>query len=256
LTAYYVAANAVRTSPNVWDNALYSASDDDPSQPRKPLMMGPFQVDVFEYPPPFLLLPKAVAAITPDFMDLRALWFAINLLGMVGAMIAIARALGPEAGTRALLLMPFVFLSPPTLSVLQKGNVQGLIIAASMVAMLLISRGRVALGGAILAFAIASKIYPGLLVVYLIARREWRAVGWTAACGVAWCLATMAALGWGPWEAFLRHFPSILSGEAFPAFRRAASMAVNLSIPGLVFKAKLFGAPGMGFAASKAVGWL
>src|SRR5262245_51823641 len=135
LTAYYVAANAVRTTPNVWDNALYSAADDNPSQPRKPLMMGPFQVDVFEYPPPFLLLPRVVAAVTPDFMDLRALWFGINLLGLVGAMILIAKALGPEAGTRALLLMPFVFLSPPTLSVLQKGNVQGLIIATSMVAM-------------------------------------------------------------------------------------------------------------------------
>jgi len=33
-------------------------------------------------------------------------------------------------------------------------------------------------------------------------------------------------------------------------------MANNLSIPGLVFKAKLWGAPGMGFPASKAVGWL
>src|SRR5262245_540674 len=79
LTAYYVAANAVSTTPNVWDNALYSAKDDDPSQPRKPLMMGPFQVDVFEYPPPFLLLPKALSFLTPDFSRMRALWYVLNV---------------------------------------------------------------------------------------------------------------------------------------------------------------------------------
>jgi len=256
LTAYYVAANAVRTTPNVWDSALYSASDDDPSQPRKPLTMGAFQVDVFEYPPPFLLLPKALSFVTPDFSNMRGLWFVLNVAGLLGGMLAIAKALGPGAGRRAMLLIPLVFLSPPTLSLLQKGNVQGLIIAASMLAMLLFARGRPALGGAILAFAIASKIYPGLLVVYLIARREWRAVAWTAAFGIAWCLATLAAFGWAPWDAFLRHLPSILSGEAFPAFRRPAAVAINLSIPGLVFKSKLFGLPAMGFAISKAVGWV
>ena len=33
-------------------------------------------------------------------------------------------------------------------------------------------------------------------------------------------------------------------------------MAINLSIPGIVFKLKLFGGRGMGFAAAKVVGWI
>ena len=256
LTAYYVAADAVRHTPKIYDNALYSAPDDDPAQPRKPLMLGAFQIDVYEYPPPFLLLPRALLALTPAFSDLRMLWFGLNGIVMLGAMLLVASALDPAAGTRALLLSPIVWLAPPTISTLQKGNVQGIVVAISMIAMLLFARRRFAAGGALLAFATASKLYPGLLIVYLIVRRDWRAVAWTAACGVAIGLATLAAFGWAPYATFLQHMPGLMSGEAFPAFRRPTAMAINLSIPGLVFKAKLFGIPGMGFPAAKLVGWL
>ena len=50
--------------------------------------------------------------------------------------------------------------------------------------------------------------------------------------------------------------PKLLSGEAFPAFRNPAAIAIDESIPGLVFKLKLFGVPYMGFAASRALGWI
>lgn len=256
LSAYYVAADAIRTKPNVYDNALYTAPDDDPAKPRKALMLGPFKIDVFEYPPPFLLLPRALLAVTPDFLDMRRLWFGLNGLVMLAAFVVLAHALGPAAGTRALLLSPLIWLAPGTLSTLQKGNVQVVVVAISMLAMLLFARGRPVAGSALLAFAIASKLYPGLLVVYLIVRREWKAVAWTVAFGIGYGALTLAAFGWAPWQAFLTHFPGLMSGEAFPAFRNPMAMANNLSIPGLVFKAKLWGAPGMGFPASKAVGWL
>jgi hypothetical protein len=63
-------------------------------------------------------------------------------------------------------------------------------------------------------------------------------------------------LGWASYHAFLQHLPGLMGGEAFPAFRNPAAMAINYSIPGLIFKLKLFGVPGMTFAASKIVGWL
>jgi hypothetical protein len=53
----------------------------------------------------------------------------------------------------------------------------------------------------------------------------------------------------------LDHLPRLLSGEAFPIFRTPATVARNLSIPGLVFKFKLFGIEGFSFGASKIVGW-
>jgi len=195
LSAYFVAAQASSTKANIYDNALYSMPDDDPTGPRKARMIGPFNIDVFEYPPQFLLLPRALQLLTPD------------------------------------------------------------IIAVSMLAMVLFERRRWAAGGALLAFATVSKLYPGLLIVYLIARRQWRAVAWTSAFAAAFSLVTLWMLGSGQYAAFVEHLPGLVGGEAFPAFRRPAAVAINYSIPGLVFKLGLFGVPGMSFAASKIVGW-
>lgn len=59
-----------------------------------------------------------------------------------------------------------------------------------------------------------SKLYPGMLVVYLIVQRRWKAVAWTAAfCGF-FMLATLIDVGRAPYEAFLSHLPGLLSGEA------------------------------------------
>jgi hypothetical protein len=139
---------------------------------------------------------------------------------------------------------------------MQKGNVQQVVIAASMLAMVLFERKRWAAGGALLSFATASKLYPGLLVLYLIARREWRAVAWTTGFGLAFIAATVADMGAGVHSAFMKHLPGLLSGEAFPAFRNPGAIAVNYSIPGLVFKLKLLGGPALSFGAAKILGWI
>ena len=82
----------------------------------------------------------------------------------------------------------------------------------------------------------------------------------SASVGLAAALLGFVALafwtfGWTPYAAFLEHLPRLLSGEAFPAFRNPMPTAMNLSIPGLVLKLKLFGIPGSSFALSKIVGW-
>jgi len=256
LTAYFVAGKALSSQPNVYADSLYTARDDDPTKIRKPLKLGAFDVDVYEYPPPFLLLPRALRLLAPEFLPLRMLWFGICGSVVLLAMLLVARMLGPSAGTRALLLSPLVFAALPTLSVLQKGNVQVLIIAAAMLAMVLFERRRWAAGGVLLAFVTLSKLYPGMLVVYLIARRQWRALAWTAGAGAVLLVASFLDVGSATYRAFFDRLPAILGGEAFPAFRNPMAMAINFSVPGLVFKLKLFGVPGMSFAASKVVGWL
>jgi alpha-1,2-mannosyltransferase len=255
LTAYFVAAGAA-DERSVYDGSLYSAPNDSPTRPRNPLTLGPFRVDIYEYPPPFLLLPRALRLVIPDFMHLRMLWFALNGGAILLSMLVVARLLGPAAGTRALLLSPLVWAALPTLSFLQKGNVQGMVIAASILAMALFQTRRWPLGGALLAFATVSKLYPGMLLVYLLARRQWRALLWTAAMGAAFVLMSLLDTGWAQYAAFFGHLPGLLSGEAFPSLRNPAATAINFSIPGLVFKLKLFGVDGMGFGAARVVGWV
>jgi hypothetical protein len=255
-SAYFVAARAAGSLPNLYADSLYTAPDDNPKAIRKARTIGPFNIDVYEYPPPFLLLPRSLAHLTPDFIPFRMLWFGLDGGLILFGIVVVARMLGPAAGTRAILYSPLIWAAIPTLSTLQKGNLQGMVIAASMLAMVLFEKRRRAAGGALLAFVTLSKLYPGLLIVYLLARREWRAVGWTAAMGAVFLAWSILDTGWAPYLAFRHHFPGLLGGEAFAAFRNPAATAINFSIPGLVFKLKLFGVPGMGFGAAKVVGWI
>jgi hypothetical protein len=255
LTAYFVAGQALKTTPNVYAEAL-SSWPSDPAAKRIPKTLGPFNIDPYEYPPPFLLLPRALGLVAPDFMRLRMVWFGLCAGVLLLVMMAIARSLGPVVGTRAVLLAPLVWAGIPMLNTLQKGNAQVLVVAIAVGAMALFERRRWAPGGALLAYATVSKLYPGMLVVYLLARRQWRAAAWTAAFSGVIVLLSLLDTGWAPYAAFLEHLPRVLGGEAFAAFRNPAAVAINLSIPGIVFKLKLFGVAGMGFGVAKVVGWI
>ena len=202
------------------------------------------------------MLPRLIAATTGDFWGFRRAWFALNLTIVLAGLIIVALRFDRALGTGARWLTPFALVAPAMVITLIMGNVQLAIIAASMIAMVLFERGRHAAGGAILAYAIVSKLYPGLLILYLLLRGEWKPVVWTAALGIVIVGIATADFGVGPYAAFLAHMPKLLSGEAFPAFRNPAAIAVNESIPGLVFKLQLFGVPNMGFAVSKAIGWI
>src|SRR3954462_4452929 len=195
LSAYFVAAGAAREGRSVYSDDLYTAPNDDGKGPRKPLMLGRFGIDVYEYPPPFLLLPGALRQVVPGFSAFRLLWFVLNGVVVAFVMVRVAHALPPPAARRALLLAPLVWTSLPTLSALQKGNVQLMIVALAMLAMLLFERRRFATGGALLAFATVSKLFPGLLLVYLIVRRQWRAVAWTAAMSTLLVVLSLALVG-------------------------------------------------------------
>ena len=138
---------------------------------------------------------------------------------LLAGLLVAARAMAPAARSRALLLAPVLLVSLVTLNTLQKGNVQLVVIAVAVVAMAAIERERRVLGGALLAFVTVAKLYPGLLVVYLLVRRDWRALVWTAGFAVVFVALTVIDIGWQPFTAFSEHFSGLLSGEAFPAFR-------------------------------------
>jgi hypothetical protein len=256
VSAYWVAAHAVDRQPNVYDDRLFNFPQADPKAVRKARPIGPLLVDNFEYPPPFLALPRLIGAVAPDFWNFQRIWFALNLAMVAVALTLVGRRLDGALGTHALWLAPLVLAPPAMMATLQIGNVQLAVIAVAMTAMVLHERGRHALGGLLLAYATVSKLYPGLLVLYLVLRGDWRAVGWTAAASLAIVGVTIADLGVAPYDAFVHQLPLLLGGEAFPAFRNPIAIAINESIPGLAFKLQLWGVPGMGFAVSKVLGWL
>jgi alpha-1,2-mannosyltransferase len=256
MSAYWVACSAVRTTPDVYDDRLYNLPQADPTAMRNARKLGRLNMDPFEYPPPFLLLPRLLGVVAPDFWSFRRLWFALNFGFVVVVAVLVARRLDERLGTHAVWLTPFVIAGPAIIATFQIGNVQLAMIALAALAMYCFDRRAYAFGGALLAFAILGKLYPGVFVLYLLLRREWRAVAWTALFGVVLVAISVADVGWAPYRAFLREMPGLMSGEAFSAFRNPGAVGNNGSVPGLVFKLKMWGVPHMGFEAMRLVGWI
>lgn len=256
VSAYFVAAQSATTTPNVYDSELYAFPSASADEIRKPRSIGPFKIDAYEYPPPFLLLPRGLRIFSPDFLRFRMIWFALNGAVLLIGLLAVARALGPVVGRRALLLSPLVLASDLTIGTLQVGNLQAIVFGLAMLAMVLFAQRRYAAGGALLAFATVSKLFPGLLLVYLLARRKWAALAWTIGLIIVLVGISLLDTGRAPYDAFLKHLPKLLGGESFPAFRNPHAVAQNFSIPGMAFKLRLFGVPWASFAAMRIVGWI
>ncbi|MBJ7310434.1 glycosyltransferase family 87 protein [Rugamonas sp. CCM 8940] len=251
LSGYWKAAELSHTpGVNVYQEKPYEGKEDR------------FKLDEYLYPPQFLLLPRAAGALlgTPssNFLPLRALWFALDATLLAGAMLALCGWIGGGAGRRAALLLPAVWLALPTLITLQTGNFQLPAIALSVLAMLLFQRGRALAGGALLAVAMV-KIFPAILCAYLLFTRRWRALAWSVAFSLLFLAAAWALLGARPFLDFLGYeLPRIASGELWAWLELEGLegvVAINHSVPGLVFKLRLLGLPGMDHHMMANVAW-
>lgn len=247
-TAYWYAAQLAGSGvENLYDTSLYVSP------------IGRFRLDEYFYFPQFLILPQAAVALGADFQQMRASWFVLDVILVAGCMLALCRWIGGEVGQRAALLLPAVWLASPVLVTLQLGNFQLAAVVLSVLAMMLFERQRHALGGALLAVA-GFKLFPGLLGVYLLAARRWRAAAWTIAFSLLYVAIAYAWMGEKPFLAFLHYqWPRMLSGEAWAFLELEgleAVVAINDSVPGAALKLKVLGVDGMTRAIAGGVAWV
>lgn len=247
-SAYWHAAQLAGSGvDNLYDTALYANP------------IGRFRLDEYYYFPQFLILPQAAVGLGADFQQMRAGWFVLDAIIVAGCMLALCRWIGGGVGQRAALLLPAVWLASPVLVTLQLGNFQLAAVALSVLAMMLFERQRHVAGGALLAIA-GFKLFPGLLGVYLLAARRWRAAAWTIALSLLYVLIAYLWMGEKPFLAFLHYqWPRMLSGEAWAFLEMEgleAVSAINDSVPGLALKLKVLGVNGMTRAVAGGVAWL
>lgn len=262
-TGYWAAARDIDTTPNVWGADLNSSPGPAPGS-RVPKRLGPFAIDQYEYTPTFLIVPRALMWLIPDFGVARTVWYVLNLAIVAVAILAVARRLEPAIGPAVVWLAPLIVVPLSILGTFQGGNVQLACIAGSLLAMLWLERARgapsatllYAAGGLLLAYMTVSKLYPGMLIVYLLCRGDWRAVLWTVAACVLFVLVGLVDLGLPPHLAFFDHLPHLLSGETFPNLRNPNGISANMSVPGLVRKLSIYGLPWSSFDAMRLVGWI
>lgn len=242
-TAYTEADRLAATGVNVYDPAFYH--DPQSKTPRHMRSIGPFEVDQFEYPPPFLLLPRAASALGLDFFAQRRIWFALQSLTWLLAVLGLARWIGGRPGVIAGALVPVTMALPPTLLSLQIGNFQITVFALCVLAMLAFARSRHLPGGLALGFAALSKVFPGVLGLLLLGGGRRRPVVWTLGGALALVVLTLCSLGAQPFADFFSYqLPRLASGDAFPWAELPPVAAINGSIYGLLTKLRALGVPG------------
>ncbi|MEQ1513146.1 MAG: glycosyltransferase family 87 protein [Lysobacteraceae bacterium] len=219
---------------------------------------GKFKLDEFLYLPQFLILPMAAVSLGMDFEQTRAIWFSIEGGTLLACMLGLSAWIGGKAGRGAALLIPAIWIATPSLLTLQLGNFQLSAIALSVVAMALFWRDRPVVGGALLGFAVF-KLFPGILGIYLIVTRRWRALGWTLGFSALYTVIAFLWLGADPFRALFEfHLPRLANGEAWAFLENpelAAVAAINDSVPGIVMKLKSLGVPGMTLAFEQIIVW-
>jgi Glycosyltransferase family 87 len=245
--------NAGASSPLIdrWEKALRDDGED--KKPRTDVAgLLPHLSDPYEYPPTFAVLPRAALAITDQYEVLRAAWFGINAAAFWLVFLALAIWVGGRVGATSLLFAPVIGLSTPLLIGLQFGQAHLIVVAAAIGAMLQLARGRRITGGLLLGFATLTKIFPGILLVHLAIRRQWRDLAAALVAIAALLGLTALVVGAGTLSAFVsEQLPRMASGEAFAFTEDNPSN----SLYSLAFKLHVLGIEGAGRELASQLSW-
>lgn len=202
----------LREGVNIWDRYYF------PNPPILPLMLFPL-----------MALPPVVGAMS---------WYVIKIGMVAWCVVMLTRmARGPTGkalfggGVGLILLLSL----RPVLSDLQHGNVNLLILFLVVAALVAWRSGRDVLAGLSLALAIASKVTPGLFLVYFLYKRSWKLAA-ACAVGLALFLLVIPSAVLGPrfnWECLMEWRHNIISpfvdGEVI-----LSTQEVNQSMPGVL----------------------
>jgi len=171
---------------------------------------------VFKVPPFYgmALLPYARLSL-PHALLVHRLLGTVLYLGVGAVLVRLLRSALPRALALATVVVVCASMQP-TFDTLTYGQID-LVLLALLVGALLASRSaRPALFGLAVAAAALFKIYPLILAGYAAARREWRAVLWTAAWLVLLVGAAVAVVGWRDHVVYLTQVvPRIGSGTGW-----------------------------------------
>jgi hypothetical protein len=215
--------------------------------------------DAFQYPPQFLLLPKLLLSTTRHYPAIRIIWYSLQFMGVIAVFLLLARWVGGTTGRWMGMLAPLVIVSPAALYAYQYTQFHFIAIVLAIAGMVAFEKQRNAMGGALLAAAILGKIFPGSLLILLVAEKRWKPLAWTAVFGITFTLTAMAILGIAPFSAFISyHLPRVQSFAAFAFLdawpeMRFELMTANLSPYGQIVKLGDMGVPGMTSAVASVV---
>jgi alpha-1,2-mannosyltransferase len=143
--------------------------------------------DPYRTPTPFpLIYPLFACVVMAPFALLpywlsNAVWFLVNLGSFYLALDLLCGLTGtPPRERRFLAAVVFLLMLPVVQNSLLNGQINLLLLLLCVLFLHSETQGLSLPAGAALAAAVALKIVPGILLLFLLARRSWRTLAWTA----------------------------------------------------------------------------
>lgn len=235
-TSYYEGALNVTRVDNVYDIELYRPSNEPARE------VEGFRPDPYQYPPPFLLIAAPIATTVGSYVGFRGVWFAMMGSAVLAGFWGLSAWIGGALGGRLAWLSLAAWAAIPVQMTLQIGNFQLGAIAIAVLGMVSIRKGKICFGAAMIGIVTAAKVFPGVLLLYLLVRKEFRAVAVAIVTGVV-CIA-LCALFFPSRSLMLfatYQLPRLDTGDALPGLVMKGPIAINASIPGIVIKLQLIG---------------
>ena len=176
------------------------------------------------YPPTFVLCFEPLTLLPP--VPAYWAWTAMNVAFLAIALYLLLDGLPPDNDLR-LALAGLAILYAPVTDNFFFAQTQILILLLLVLFMRWMKSGQYALAGLALAFAALIKVFPAIVLGYLLLRRQVKAIAYTGAFLVIGGVATFALVGVERSSHFLRAFPFLTSPYFF-------DQLVNVSLAAIV----------------------
>jgi hypothetical protein len=262
---YYTAAWLVRTGQT--RDIYLSVRDRDPLLDRDYIGSGTAvsrtaaehgvttkYIELYDYPPtladlisPFTFLPFSTAMMV---------WYLLDIPALVWAAFLLSRMPGLSLSGRFLPVLAFL-LGPPTISCLLVGQVTIYLFLIVVAGMVLYAREMTYSAAFLFALAIAIKLTPLILIIPLVAWRDWKTLRAVALWGVAILAALSMLNGWESLSLYFFHEMPRL-GTKFDFLNRSLVSEMQVlwsrspkgtSLPGVNMAGKVIAVLGLCYAA-------
>jgi len=204
-----------------------------------------FRIYPYVYTPMMAMALRPVAFISLD--RLQTIWlFLLSMSAAVFVALALLLLREPSfAGEsvaawmkgrtplQEVVLAIGILLMMPFYTSFMNGQIEAITAMGITGALFLLAKGRTVPAGILFASVLVTKHAAVVLVLYFVARGEWRFIITTAVAAVFFILLSMSIIGIGPWLDFL-HFVRTLDATTAAAWHLSVDTAYNLSIPGML----------------------
>ncbi|HYL59810.1 MAG TPA: glycosyltransferase family 87 protein [Candidatus Acidoferrales bacterium] len=197
---YYLSAMALRSGPNPYTSDLAPMGES--------LGLQVDEINRATYPPTFLLCFEPLTLLRP--VPAYWTWFGLNVLAVALAFVLLLQN-GSLDFARAMSFVALAVLYPPVMDHFKFAQSQIAVLLCLVLMMSSLRRGDQALAGLLLAFATMLRVYPIVMVGYLIVERKWLALRWMTIGIAVIGTITLAFVGWTVSLSFLGLFGFLTS---------------------------------------------